>query len=367
MYEAVNASIFSNCFGYKDKELEKKYQTWKHDATLMHITVISAITGILYIFYTIVSIYAVPSSAINLMITLHILGVALPLFLISFFAYHKKHYKLILLVMMIAPIIATILHNILLTYLDWESIYFPEVYLILIWTFAISGLPFLQASISAFIILIITTVNMVFMSHLSHEILIMHLFWLLISFILGFVGAFLLERQHKINFTQHQILHNLATIDTLTEVYNRTQFREFLQSELDETKLRSYVFGLMMIDIDFFKEVNDKYGHQMGDEVLKTMAQLLKQNIRKTDTIIRWGGEEFMIICQAIEKDELIHFTDEIRKIIEAYSFGNIGKRTISIGITCSDIDDTVDSLLSRVDIALHQAKENGRNMVIYH
>jgi diguanylate cyclase (GGDEF)-like protein len=357
---------FADCFVCKDRAQEIEYGEWKRHVVYMHIALISFITGMLYLIYTAVSIYVFPKDAINSMILLHLGAVALPLFLISLFAYQQRSYRMIVFAMMIAPIIAMVVYHYLLERVGWKGIYLPEVYLIIIWTFAISGLSLLEGTISAGIILLFSVTVGLFFSDLMPAEKLLHMFWLSVSFILGFLGAFMLERHHKINFFQHQILEKLATTDTLTGVHNRTQFREFLQTEIDKAKESSYMFGLMMIDIDYFKEVNDTYGHQKGDEVLKGITNLLSGNIRASDTIIRWGGEEFIIICRTTYKAALIKFSHKIRTIIAGHFFKDVGARTVSIGVTCFQIGDSIDSMLNRVDRALHHAKENGRNRVEY-
>jgi len=357
---------FSDFLIYKDRKKEAKYQQWKRHVVFMHIAVVSFITAILYLVYTTVSIYVFPKDAIDTMIVLHLGLIAMPLFLISLFAYHQRYYKGVITAMMIAPVAAALVYHYLLYRVGWNSIYLPEIYLIIIWTFAICGLSLLQGLISASVILTFSLIIGLFFSELPSEGKILHTFWLSVSYILGFIGAFLLERHHKINFFQHQILEKMATTDTLTGLYNRTQFREFLQTEIEKAEESSYMFGLMMIDIDFFKEVNDLHGHQKGDEILKGITDLLSRNIRQSDTIIRWGGEEFMVICRTTYKDRLIRFANKLRNIVATHLFRDVGIRTISIGATCFSIGDTIDTLLGRVDEALHCAKHEGRNRVIY-
>lgn len=358
---------FLNLFIYQDKEKEENYQQWRKRTVFLHISIISFITAFLYILYTGVSLLIFPKEQQNIMILFHIVGVACPLFIISFFARYQRYYKVVIMAMMLAPVVATLLHYILLERLGWESIYFPEVYLILIWTFIISGLSLLRATVSAIMILSIAMVYLWKMSSfLSYEIMLMHIFWLCISVILGFMGAILLEWHYRTNFIQHQILQELATTDALTGLNNRTRFREFLQDEIQKAQAETYMFGLMMIDIDFFKEVNDMHGHIKGDCILTEMADLLKNNIRKEDKIIRWGGEEFMVICPIVYVDSLMKFANKICAIIAAHVFHEVGQKTVSIGITCFSKNDTIDSILERVDRALHQAKQNGRNRVVF-
>ena len=119
-----------------------------------------------------------------------------------------------------------------------------------------------------------------------------------------------------------------------------------------------------MFDIDHFKKVNDTYGHAVGDYVLKTLSQIAKKNIREIDYLIRWGGEEFIVIALDTKLRGAEVLAEKIRKAIEDYNFEKVGRVTVSFGVTQFTQDDTEDSFMKRADDALYQAKEKGRNRV---
>jgi len=121
---------------------------------------------------------------------------------------------------------------------------------------------------------------------------------------------------------------------------------------------------LMLLDIDYFKKVNDTYGHPVGDYVLETLAKLIQDNIRDRDKFYRIGGEEFAIISIQKNKDDEIKFAQRIRKIIEDYNFEKAGKVTISIGFTALKDNETYEEWYKRADEALYEAKKE-RNKVV--
>jgi diguanylate cyclase (GGDEF)-like protein len=129
-------------------------------------------------------------------------------------------------------------------------------------------------------------------------------------------------------------------------------------------KRYSHSLSMIMFDIDHFKKVNDTYGHTVGDYVLQTLTEIVKESLRETDYLVRWGGEEFIIIAPEtdIEKAEVL--AERIRKGTEKYIFDQAGAITISLGVAQLKKDDTEDTFIKRVDDAMYLAKQNGRNRV---
>jgi diguanylate cyclase (GGDEF)-like protein len=153
-----------------------------------------------------------------------------------------------------------------------------------------------------------------------------------------------------------------SNIDGLTNIYNRKKFNKDIQENFDKIKKESSY--LMLIDIDHFKKINDTHGHPAGDKVLKTLTDLISQNIRQNDIFYRIGGEEFAIIStQNSDKDEK-KFAEKIKNIIENHNFEDIGKVTISIGFTKLKENETYLECYKRADEALYEAKKT-RNTVI--
>ncbi|MFK2823863.1 diguanylate cyclase [Arcobacter sp. YIC-80] len=161
-------------------------------------------------------------------------------------------------------------------------------------------------------------------------------------------------------------LEELSITDKLTSLYNRTKIDDTLQRQLKYTKRYNEDFSLILIDIDFFKKINDTYGHQVGDTILKEFAQILKDNIRQTDTVGRWGGEEFIIICPKTNLEEANIVSQKIKNKIEKTSFSTINNCTASFGISTYKKGLDIKDIVKNADEALYKAKSNGRNTICY-
>ncbi len=157
-------------------------------------------------------------------------------------------------------------------------------------------------------------------------------------------------------------LQHMATTDRLTQVFNRLKFDDELKIQIEWAHSTNNTLGLIMFDLDHFKAVNDNFGHDMGDEVLKNTVNLVQQHIRKSDTLARWGGEEFMIITPLTDVFELKSITETLRGKIGQFEHQSVGPVTASFGGSVLKPNDTISTLLKRVDAALYQSKHSGRN-----
>lgn len=157
-------------------------------------------------------------------------------------------------------------------------------------------------------------------------------------------------------------LEHTAFIDDLTKIYNRRKFDELFLEQLQKSEESKTRFSLIMFDLDFFKKVNDTYGHREGDEVLQRIAKEIKVRIRQTDVFARWGGEEFMVLLKDTSLKGAYHLAEKIRKSVERMKFNFNEAVTISLGITEYRNEDTMEAMVERADEALYHAKENGRN-----
>lgn len=168
--------------------------------------------------------------------------------------------------------------------------------------------------------------------------------------------------------TEHMLieekLEKLSETDRLTGLANRLKFDESLLSSIDRAKRYKAGLSVIMFDIDHFKKINDTYGHLCGDDVLKIIAKIGKESIRKSDFIARWGGEEFIILQPDIPANEAQTLAERLRQAIESHNFEKAGRITASFGVTHFKEDDTDESFIKRVDDALYLAKENGKNRV---
>ena len=159
-------------------------------------------------------------------------------------------------------------------------------------------------------------------------------------------------------------LQELSVTDGLTGIFNRRKLDEVMRASFAKARRYNLNFSVIIMDIDYFKTVNDTYGHDAGDVVLQRIAGIILENIRVADTCGRWGGEEFMIICPEIDINKGYLFAERLREIISASSFYEMHSITASFGVAsfaeCSDLQ----SLLKIADARLYKAKAGGRNRV---
>ncbi len=163
-------------------------------------------------------------------------------------------------------------------------------------------------------------------------------------------------------------LAELANHDALTNLHNRHYFNQELSKEVAKSRRYKIQLSLLMIDIDHFKKVNDTYGHPVGDQVLKSLADICRTVLRDVDIIVRFGGEEFIVILPSTNISGALLTAERIRAGVEEFDFtyeDTSLKATVSIGATSYDNNDWTDKdLIKAADIALYQAKKNGRNQV---
>lgn len=160
-------------------------------------------------------------------------------------------------------------------------------------------------------------------------------------------------------------LEELSSTDKLTGLHNRLKLDEMFAYELSQAQRYEKSFSVLLIDIDRFKDVNDTYGHQVGDQILVEFSKLLKSNSRSTESLGRWGGEEFLVILPETTAAGAMTFAEKIRQLVGAHEFPVAGTVTCSIGVSTFHKNDSRESMLDRADKALYCAKGKGRNTVL--
>lgn len=161
-------------------------------------------------------------------------------------------------------------------------------------------------------------------------------------------------------------LEEISSVDYLTKLKNRKEIDEVLAVNYNMFLKYQEPFSIILLDIDDFKNINDTYGHLVGDEVLIGVSEVLKKHTRTTDTVGRWGGEEFLIICPHINDEEALIVAEKLRHKIEQKSFPDIGYKTVSVGVTSIKKDISLHQLLINADEAMYVAKNEGKNRVSY-
>jgi diguanylate cyclase (GGDEF)-like protein len=159
-------------------------------------------------------------------------------------------------------------------------------------------------------------------------------------------------------------LDQQATTDPLTGLFNRSKFDHEFARELARAQRHGSALSLIIYDVDRFKNVNDTYGHQAGDKVLIELSRLVAGNIRKSDILARWGGEEFMILVPEATGAMAVRLAENLRDAIREFAFATGAAVTCSFGIAQFQSGDGPATLVSRADVALYRAKINGRDRV---
>jgi len=195
---------------------------------------------------------------------------------------------------------------------------------------------------------------------------IISLYLSLFAFTIWVIGIVLLDTFKVMSAlkAKNDELSALALIDALTGVPNRNSMENELEKLVELAKRYGNQLSFILADIDHFKQVNDRLGHDVGDEVLRHTALIIKKNIRTTDMIFRWGGEEFLIVTPQTNLDGARLLAEKIRESYHFEDFGAAGKLTISLGVAQWIDSEAIDVWFKRADIALYQAKSAGRNRV---
>ncbi|HWR38794.1 MAG TPA: diguanylate cyclase [Patescibacteria group bacterium] len=160
-------------------------------------------------------------------------------------------------------------------------------------------------------------------------------------------------------------LERLASTDRLTGAWNRRRFEELAAVAVAESVRYKQPLAFLMLDVDHFKAINDRFGHPAGDAVLKELVQMIQRHIRISDSLARWGGEEFVLILPHTAQEQAAKLAEKLRCLIERHKFPEVEQVTISMGLTERKDGDTWEAMLQRSDEALYDAKDQGRNRVV--
>ncbi len=178
-----------------------------------------------------------------------------------------------------------------------------------------------------------------------------------------------LREKNTLITQQAQQLELIATRDCLTAIANRRHFLERLGQEEIRLRRNSSIFAVILLDIDRFKSINDSYGHECGDQVLKGVAQTLEKCLRAPDLVARWGGEEFICLLPDTGRDGAGAVAEKMRRAVEELTHHcgeQIIKVSVTLGVSLFDGTCPVENVIRQADQALYQGKHNGRNQVIF-
>lgn len=175
-----------------------------------------------------------------------------------------------------------------------------------------------------------------------------------------------LQQLHAEIEKKQQELVMITNTDKLTNIFNRRYIEHYLAELVEVAGQTEDAFSLCILDIDFFKKVNDTYGHQVGDYVLIEIALLMKQHVGEEGVVARYGGEEFIILLPNIAKEQAVIISNAVNEAVRTHTFEHVQRVTISIGVSTYRAGDTESMIINRADRALYYAKQHGRDRTIH-
>lgn len=171
--------------------------------------------------------------------------------------------------------------------------------------------------------------------------------------------------QHELEVQRNiEKLHRLAIRDGMTGIFNHTFMEQYITDAINRSKRSSDPLALLMIDVDFFKRINDSFGHNAGDEVLKELVRVLTKSTRSTDYLGRWGGDELVLLLTDTNLLGAANLAEKLRRLVAEYQFSHCNHLTISLGASEYRDGDTSVSLVERADASMYRAKRSGRNRI---
>ncbi len=311
---------------------------------------------------------AVVESALNFIEGRHALGIALALFslLIAVAALfiEKKPERsefmgVLATFLMLLGGFVYIFESGFISYLSWSFIFIPVA-------FALQGVR----RAVAWVCLLVALASVIFLAYPESPIGPVMLREWAISFVTVFLFAllfqFVREYYEGLVVRLNQRLETLATTDQLTNAYNRRMMENLLNHELDRQEAdQEDGFSVVLFDLDHFKRINDTYGHQVGDQVLRSVADLARERVRPSDYFGRWGGEEFLVLSAGTNVATATEIAERLRVAIREHDFAHGDSLSASFGVSSLAQSDDLDSLVRRADNALYEAKARGRDCVV--
>lgn len=225
------------------------------------------------------------------------------------------------------------------------------------WLYSIFTSLFLSISYFVFVAL--------FLKNASSSDYLVAVFQIMLIIFISSIASYGNNYYKRFHFLNLLELLRMAEYDTLTGVYNKSKFNKDYAQLTDSVKFQRAYLSIVMFDIDNFKELNDQYGHLVGDAVLLELALLIQKNIRISDIFVRWGGDKFILTFPDTHLQQATEIAEKLRVMIAEHSFEKIGYLSCSFGVATFKEGDELDNLVRRADERLYRAKKQGKNRVV--
>jgi len=359
---------------YKNKNIEKDYLKSIFDFKKMQMLFIMGLTFIIYVLYIGFDFFLLSPQERTFAVPFHASILILWIYLITS-VYYNIFRKFAIFILYLMPIYA-VMGTLVFAYY-YNPVYIIEIYVILFWSFVTIGYMFLTSVIISSIMAMSSAVILYVWNVIGFEAYMLHIFTMMVAWVLGLSASYIIELYSRSNY-ENKIeillmqdgLKELSHRDYLTNLYNRRYFHELAEDFIRIARREHGEVSVIVLDIDRFKNINDTYGHTLGDEVIKLLASLLNIHTKESDIVSRFGGEEFAVLLPATNKDDAAIIAEKLRIIIENQDVKIASDKyinfTVSLGVDCVNFenDHDISESLDRADKVLYKAKKEGRNRV---
>jgi diguanylate cyclase (GGDEF)-like protein len=354
---------------FKDKHLEKEFFNSEISNTIKYLRPLILAIGILYFLFIIPDYFLIKDFKTFTLILLNrsVLAILMAIF------YYRLKYSIGCFVFSLWLTIYEVLFtaSFLLIVFQYETPNFLiqsfGVMIIIMLIFLVTNRWICMVAASLFLTSSFFVLSYYVIKDVSIREFLSAVVYILLAIAINSISSWRIKYYQRIQYLISENLRLLSTTDSLTNIYNRLKFNEELQKSMHYSNRYKTELSLILFDIDDFKSVNDNYGHLIGDKVLVDLSTMVKKSIRKTDTLARWGGEEFVILLPNTNIERAWAVADKIKDKIDNNNFENIAQNiTCSFGVTsyCGGEED-LSSLIHRIDNLLYKAKKAGKNTIV--
>jgi diguanylate cyclase (GGDEF) domain len=350
---------------FVDKTLEREFLHYDMKYYSKFMGAVAVIFGVIFMLFTISDYFVIESSS-SFMVILLIRALFLMASVVIYFAVKKINDYLKLVYLITAYEIGFYFSFIVIIY-QYGPIGLIPFFSIMAITLAVYITPnrlIYSQIISVFFNLSFFLFYIKYIESIEIGMLLKLIEYSLIFIIFGNIQAYLTNFYRRKRFADSRELLRLSVTDSLTGIYNREKFDQELDWWIDFCNRFGNPLTLVIFDIDYFKKVNDNYGHLIGDSVLQNVTSIIKNAIRSTDIFARWGGDEFVILLPKTDIDRAFEITERMKSCIQESKYDRVENVTCSFGLVSLRKNENTESFLQRADQFLYIAKEQGKNTI---
>lgn len=351
---------------FSDKKLEKEFFNYHFGRIIRYIGPIIMSLGILNMLFIIVDYFLIKNPVIFMAILANRIIVLLSAIILFITIKKVTDYTNFAYLVTFFEIIAVISFLVILGQYESPNFLIQAfgVMVIILGIFLIPNKWINSLTASLIISIMFFALSAVYLKEIKFAEYSAGIVYILIIIVLSGISAFRNSYNNRKQYVYSSELLILSTTDPLTGIYNRVKFDEELKKWVDYSKRYGTNFSVIIFDFDDFKNVNDTYGHMIGDKVIVDTIAIMKDSIRQTDVFARWGGEEFVLLFPNTNRQEAIELVERLRVLVSDNIFEKAGNVTCSFGLAMFQENDNEDTLLNRADELLYVAKRHGKNRV---